>query len=355
MTDTALRAIETEYRGYRFRSRTEARWAVALDAAGIEWQYEAEGFVLGGVRYLPDFYLPELKTFVEVKPTKEAAEQAAPLMRALMEASGCGGRFAVGAPTVEPPNRLMQTGPHTVYATDMTQCPFCDRLSWISEWCSCTGEVRVLREPRPVPPPRYMHALGEGQRARFEFGETGAPRPYVRAEEPRGRDVYVAGPVLEAELYCNWDIDDNAPEGDDDPEGVQEWAEPRVLPWREEIFGGHRQRSFRVGDSHAGQFRYAGPTIEAAHGMGNPEIAFRCLTEMVSADLVFCWLDRRDTVGTLAEVGAACMEHIPVFIAFANKELAEHFYFIEQIATVAVITPDVMAAWKLFERWQANT
>lgn len=89
VTDTALRAIETEYRGYRFRSRTEARWAVCLDAAGIAWQYEAEGFVLNGVRYPPDFFLPELKTYVEVKPTKEAAEQAAPLLLALIEASGC--------------------------------------------------------------------------------------------------------------------------------------------------------------------------------------------------------------------------------------------------------------------------
>ena len=71
------RAIETIYRGYRFRSRTEARWAVFFDAAGIEWQYEAEGFELNGARYLPDFYLPELKTFIEVKPTKEAVSMSA--------------------------------------------------------------------------------------------------------------------------------------------------------------------------------------------------------------------------------------------------------------------------------------
>jgi hypothetical protein len=85
---TNLRAIETEYRGYRFRSRTEARWAVCWDAAGITWQYEAEGFELGGSRYLPDFFLPDLKTYVEVKPTKDAAEQSAPLLLALMAVSG---------------------------------------------------------------------------------------------------------------------------------------------------------------------------------------------------------------------------------------------------------------------------
>ena len=35
-----IRAIETSYDGYRFRSRLEARWAVFFNEAGIEYQYE---------------------------------------------------------------------------------------------------------------------------------------------------------------------------------------------------------------------------------------------------------------------------------------------------------------------------
>lgn len=51
-----MKAIETTYKGYRFRSRLEARWAVFFDALGLKWAYEPEGFELGGgVRYLPDF------------------------------------------------------------------------------------------------------------------------------------------------------------------------------------------------------------------------------------------------------------------------------------------------------------
>lgn len=51
-----IKAIETIYKGYRFRSRLEARWAVFLDALGVRWEYEPEGFVLpSGRRYLPDF------------------------------------------------------------------------------------------------------------------------------------------------------------------------------------------------------------------------------------------------------------------------------------------------------------
>lgn len=51
-------AIETRYKGYRFRSRTEARWAVAFDHAGIAWEYEKEGYYLPSGLYLPDFWLP---------------------------------------------------------------------------------------------------------------------------------------------------------------------------------------------------------------------------------------------------------------------------------------------------------
>lgn len=51
-----MKAIETYYNGYRFRSRLEARWAVFLDSLGVEYEYEPEGFDLGdGTCYLPDF------------------------------------------------------------------------------------------------------------------------------------------------------------------------------------------------------------------------------------------------------------------------------------------------------------
>lgn len=53
-----MKAIETVYNGYRFRSRLEARWAVFFDELGLDWEYEPEGFDLGdGVYYLPDFLL----------------------------------------------------------------------------------------------------------------------------------------------------------------------------------------------------------------------------------------------------------------------------------------------------------
>ena len=53
--------------GYRFRSRLEARWAVYFDTLGIEWDYELQGFILGDLCYLPDFWLPQVCMWAEVK------------------------------------------------------------------------------------------------------------------------------------------------------------------------------------------------------------------------------------------------------------------------------------------------
>lgn len=61
-------AIETTYRGIRFRSRTEARWAVMLDALGVLWEYEKEGYHLGEAgMYLPDFWLSRQQLWLEIK------------------------------------------------------------------------------------------------------------------------------------------------------------------------------------------------------------------------------------------------------------------------------------------------
>jgi hypothetical protein len=74
-----IKAIETVWNGYRFRSRVEARWAMFFTGMGIEFEYELEGFVLeDGTYYLPDFYLPQVKMWAEVKGqefTKEEVEK----------------------------------------------------------------------------------------------------------------------------------------------------------------------------------------------------------------------------------------------------------------------------------------
>lgn len=62
-----IKPIETVYKGYRFRSRLEARWAVFFDALELQWQYEPEGYQLLSRKYLPDFWLPESHDIIEIK------------------------------------------------------------------------------------------------------------------------------------------------------------------------------------------------------------------------------------------------------------------------------------------------
>lgn len=68
-----IQPIQTRYAGHRFRSRLEARWAVFFDAMRIRWEYEPQGYVITDPwetearAYLPDFYLPELDIWAEVK------------------------------------------------------------------------------------------------------------------------------------------------------------------------------------------------------------------------------------------------------------------------------------------------
>lgn len=62
--DKDMKPIETIYKGYKFRSRLEARWAKFFDCCDIKYEYEPEGFEIidnNGVKhkYLPDFYLPD--------------------------------------------------------------------------------------------------------------------------------------------------------------------------------------------------------------------------------------------------------------------------------------------------------
>jgi len=65
-----IEARPSWYGGTVFRSKLEADWAATLDDWRIVWQYEPETITLpSGVTYIPDFWLPELGIWLEVKGT----------------------------------------------------------------------------------------------------------------------------------------------------------------------------------------------------------------------------------------------------------------------------------------------
>ncbi len=70
-------AVETRFAGTAYRSRTEAEWAAMLMAHGVRFDYEPINFRFSFVapsdwghslHYIPDFWLRDLKLWLEVKP-----------------------------------------------------------------------------------------------------------------------------------------------------------------------------------------------------------------------------------------------------------------------------------------------
>lgn len=102
-----MKAIETEYKGYRFRSRLEARWAVFLDSIDARWDYEPEGYELPSGWYLPDFFVhyrddhrnqyPGAGAFLEIKPLTPS-DREKNLLVELSHQTMHNGILAVGMP-----------------------------------------------------------------------------------------------------------------------------------------------------------------------------------------------------------------------------------------------------------------
>ncbi len=67
----------TTYKGIKMRSKLEASYAEYLDSIGEKWIYEPERFWLDELQctYLPDFYLPRIDTYTEVKGWDQGLEK----------------------------------------------------------------------------------------------------------------------------------------------------------------------------------------------------------------------------------------------------------------------------------------
>ncbi|HGY11711.1 MAG TPA: hypothetical protein ENK36_05045 [Desulfobacterales bacterium] len=69
-----IKSKRKRYAGTLFRSTDEASWAVFFDCLGIEYIYEPEWYEVetGGktANYKPDFFLPKLIKYIEIKPNK---------------------------------------------------------------------------------------------------------------------------------------------------------------------------------------------------------------------------------------------------------------------------------------------
>lgn len=94
--DMTVESLPTVYCGTTFRSALEASWAATLDSLSLRWEYEPKTVTLpSGERYLPDFHLPDIGTWIEVKgPGVPRVEKAFAYGQGL--ACGCSPRWACG-------------------------------------------------------------------------------------------------------------------------------------------------------------------------------------------------------------------------------------------------------------------
>lgn len=196
---TELRAIETTYNGYRFRSRAEARFAVFMDALSVRYRYEPEGHPVGpGLAYLPDFWLPQLNCYVEIKgesPNDEERLKAQRLAEIAKRDVYLFDQLDFGVPTFDPTKVDELTG---AWAWRFRRDTEPDRLYWWGEcalcclylgepWYGISGsehEAEHFRRvhPRTSPDAAFLaivrgsiamqRAYAAARSARFEFGQT---------------------------------------------------------------------------------------------------------------------------------------------------------------------------------------
>lgn len=139
--------IQTTFNDRRYRSRLEARYAYLLHSCALEFQYEREGFDLPVKRYLPDFWLPTLGIWFEVKGwTPSQLEQD--LCQSLANETGRRVAVACGDP-----------GMGTIVTCFM---PHADGvlIQMLSEFLMQWVRPEIVLEAMPL-----------AQSARFEFGK----------------------------------------------------------------------------------------------------------------------------------------------------------------------------------------
>lgn len=187
------KALMTEYNGYRFRSRLEARWAVFFDALGIPYEYEPKDFYTEELgRYLPDFWLPEQRVWVEIKPDRPTEDER----RKAHGVAISTGRYVcvfMGSkfePSTFHPRLEDYVGSVAERFPGVERIPIEGESG--AEWFDCprgcsstikaasdlrAGLVCVqCGEPLRRDTPRLWAAYRAARGARFEHGERGAPR-----------------------------------------------------------------------------------------------------------------------------------------------------------------------------------
>lgn len=149
-----VRAIPTSYAGIQMRSKLEANTAQLFDTVNLRWQYEVEGYDLDGVWYLPDFWLDDIRCFVEVKGILDSkSEQKVKLLAAACDDQDIHVVLLRDLRMRLVDNYLTVIGdwvtPFVIEKDGafMARCPRCNEVSWLhrgdTTCARCAHDVRA--------------------------------------------------------------------------------------------------------------------------------------------------------------------------------------------------------------------
>lgn len=179
-------AVATLHAGISFRSRIEARWAVFMDTIGVTWTYEPEAFELPSGRYLPDFWIPTIEAYYEVKG---AAPTDTELRKAQELAEATGHHVYVASGWI--PRVLTPDATNGLIVTEW--CPIGDEQSihyhgpggswdWCHRWAICPCGAPTIQfeglggrhcdQPNPCPTWDHPTLIDAYDRANNAFGPT---------------------------------------------------------------------------------------------------------------------------------------------------------------------------------------
>jgi hypothetical protein len=164
-----ITAIETIYAGYRFRSRLEARFAIAQDYDGLVWEYEPEGFETPDGRYLPDFRVQVSRVPTVLENGKvRASRQPGPMW------------VEVKPPGYEDSREVIARWVHVAAGTGT---PLLVAYGLDAGVLLILPSRELIRRPAPGRPP-WMSDGAVATARGHRFDRHGAPRPPLRRPVP---------------------------------------------------------------------------------------------------------------------------------------------------------------------------
>ena len=178
-------SIETVCFGVKFRSMLEARWAIFFNQMGISWEYEPERIQLATKIAIPDFFLPSLGVWFEVKPLAGGGRRETmwPDGKGIVEKTGWPFVLAEGPPDRHRMTVIAKAG----IGEEIKGIGLFDKCIWCSEGietsirigCEClsgtvffgpkgVADCLMLKRQAKSLPPNYQRSISDAKYARFK-------------------------------------------------------------------------------------------------------------------------------------------------------------------------------------------